>query len=686
MAGMRVTRAASGKDFDELFSLVILAWLKDTREVMSREKAKRFREVFDKGVSEKSFVLRGMRLGPNTAVAIGQGLLRASLLKLDLYDNLLRNNGAEAVAMLLKECTSITHLNLGANDIGPMGILHVSLAIQSHKRLQTLILGSAETHTHVNKVDSASGKMLAEALKRNKSLKHLDLGRTPLGTHAEQDAFAGLSAVFEKLGQLQVIRLGSTGMGSESCVGIVKKLLGANVAQEIDFSGNDLNAGVAENLARGLQSIVERKQKVTLKRVNLGGNPKLGERGTSPLFNVLCYPECAITLLNLCNTGVTDDAVLCLANALKYTTTLNTISLSNNFITELGCIALSQQLEAHVSVQSLNLSENKIKCEGAVALAAMLETNRVLVALDIEDCRIGDQGCVALGVAVANNASLERLKLSKNHISDAAGHALCSLLEKNRTVQILHVKGNQIDHSTQSRLAKLLKRNKDLKMNEVPNQLHKEIIRLHYQQCKLQEANTELQFHQRSRLKLQEEMDSHESRLAIERETAEKKSQELLEKVRREEQELLDIEQKKDTKEKEFHKFQEDLKADIERLGERLKEETSRREEQERCLADKKQELEDLIRDQDNSKEAIAKQIESVRVDTQRYTEQAEDMEAKLKALEDTVSQLESTDKERRNKELDKKSATDAAKQARREKATKKKEEEDAAAKLLFDA
>ena len=456
MNAVRSKRAiTNGKDSDDFFSQVLLAWLKDIREVLTADKAKRFREVFDKGVNEREFSLRGLRLGVNASLAIGQSLARPPLLRLDLAENLIRDAGVEAIASLVHDCTDLAYLNLGGNDIGPTGVLHLAPVIQNHKKLQTLVLGSEEGDMHANRIDSVSGKVLVEAIRASRSLTCVDLNRNPLGL-TDQEPFKEFASVVEKHPHLNTIRLGETGMSTESAVAIVTKLAKNAVIQELDLQGNDLNHHAAEAFAKVFQERCSRGQHTPLQQILLQDNPRLGERGTSPLFNSIAFPKSCVTVLNVSNTGVNDDAVLCLANSLK-TNNIQSLNLSKNYITELGCMALAQQLENRHTVTYLSLSNNKVRCEGAVSLAAMLETNRSITTLEIDDARIGDQGCIALGVALTNNTTLKHLKLSCNHMSDEAGRAFSSLLDKNKSIQSVGIKGNQVDHATTIKLKRLLK-------------------------------------------------------------------------------------------------------------------------------------------------------------------------------------------------------------------------------------
>ena len=685
---MHTTRAnriaASGKDADDLFSQVFMAWLKDTREALTADKAKRFKEVFAKGVSEKQVVLRGLRLGVNTAVAISQGVYRPPLQVLDLHDNLMRDAGVETLAPVVHDASGLLALNLGGNDIGPAGILHLSPAIQSHKKLHTIVLGSECGALHANRIDSAAGKVLAEAVLKNKAVKLLDLNRNPLGL-TDQEPFRGLASVLDKHPHLQVLRLGDTGMHTESAVELVSKLARNSVVSELDLQGNDLGHQAAEAFAKVFQERCDKGLLIPLRKLWLQNNPRIGERGSSPLFNSLSFAKASLVSLNMRNTGVTDDAALCLANALAFNASLQSINLSKNYITELGCMALARQLAVGESVTFLSLSSNKIRCDGAVALAAMLEENDSIRVLELDEARVSDQGCIALGVALTGNIALSHLKLGCNHISDEAGRAFCSLLEQNHSVQAVTMRGNQIDHATQTKLNKLLKRNRETKENEVPDKLHKEVVRLCYQQCKLQEANSELLFHQKARLKLQEEIDRHDAGLAQEREESDKKAHELLEKIRREEQEVDDMSLKLGTKEKDFVKFEEDIKQDMARLNDRLEEETARREEIEKRLGEKKDELDECAKQRDHERERIEAEAMQVRADAERYHKQAAEMAEKLRLHQETLEGLETLDTEFQAKEEEKRKAQEAVRQAKKDKAAKKKAEEAAANAMLFN-
>ena len=165
---------------EQLYGEVYVAWLKDTHEKPSPESQKTFRELTEKTFKDKDVVLRTVRLGSEHCHNPRVGAFaHTQLSKLDLYGNMVRDTGCEAIGQLMRECPNVTHLNLGSNDIGSQGILTLSNVLATHKKMQVLVLGSREGDVRVNRIEPSCAKTLLEALSRVKTLKVLDLSRAP---------------------------------------------------------------------------------------------------------------------------------------------------------------------------------------------------------------------------------------------------------------------------------------------------------------------------------------------------------------------------------------------------------------------------------------------------------------------------------------------------------------------------
>ncbi|ESL10682.1 hypothetical protein TRSC58_01580 [Trypanosoma rangeli SC58] len=167
--------ASVGVSEEQVFGDLYLAWLKDTGEKNNNDSRKLFRELMEHGFRERQIVLRKERLGANVVASLASLLHRSPLARLDLHGNTLRDSGCEMVAHLLRDIPNLLYLDLGANDIGPQGIQALSYVVATHKKLQTLILGSSVHDAYANRIDAASATSLLEGCLRSRTLRHLDL-------------------------------------------------------------------------------------------------------------------------------------------------------------------------------------------------------------------------------------------------------------------------------------------------------------------------------------------------------------------------------------------------------------------------------------------------------------------------------------------------------------------------------
>jgi Ran GTPase-activating protein (RanGAP) involved in mRNA processing and transport len=564
---------------EDAFGQIFMAWIKDTHENPTRENFLRLQEVMDKGCSDKQFVMRSQRLGVNSAMTIARLLDRTPIEKIDLYENVIRDHGVQALSQLIRDSRSLTHLNVGGNDIGPLGCAYLAALVPMNKKLKYLILGSDDGDMHMNRIDSEAGKSLADGLSKNKTVKWLDLNRNPLGQDT-QDVFFAFAKVLETSKTMTTLKLGGTMMNTASAVCMVRSLLLNQSLEFLDLHDNDLQSAVGEALAEVVLN-KNLKSTATLQTVLIHNNPKLRSKGLMPFFRAL-KEDAVMTTLNLANTSIGDEGTIVLAETLHKNQTLTHLDLTNNDISEEGAIAICGALKTNNGVHFLGLSSNKIRDEGACALASTLEVNHVLTHLELGSARLSDRGTIALGVALALNMGLQYLKLNNNHISDAAGKAFAELIEKNYKLLSVDFRGNQVSHSTLLRVKKITKKNKGLRDGDAPNQLQHEVIRLHFQQYKLQEANSELKDHQKARLELQEQADRTERDAMTENENTAKRSKEIIEKILLVENFIQDLHVKRKHKEEETGKNSQQFEQDLKALQEQFKRDTHTREEKQK--------------------------------------------------------------------------------------------------------
>ena len=80
----------------EVYKELLLAYVKDVREPPTEDVQKRFRDIVEKGFKDnKEISLQSQRIGVNMAVAVSTLYVRSYLTKIDFYENVIRDHGAE---------------------------------------------------------------------------------------------------------------------------------------------------------------------------------------------------------------------------------------------------------------------------------------------------------------------------------------------------------------------------------------------------------------------------------------------------------------------------------------------------------------------------------------------------------------------------------------------------------------
>jgi len=627
----------------EVYKELLLAYVKDVREPPTPEVQKRWREIVEKAflADPKEIILKGQRCGVNVAVSLSTLYARTPLTKLDLYENLVRDHGCEVLAGLLKEVPNLTYLNLGSNDIGSAAGVTLGNAVANHKKIQVLILGSDTTETHFNRLDPTAGRAIVDALKKARALRHLDLNRCPIARGSQEPIYAlARSLATPSLCQLQILKLGSVGMNTDAAVELIRSLNVTTTIQHLDLHDNDLSTPAGVELGRLVAARHTTQTPLVLKTVLFHMNRRIGDKGIVDLFRCLGNDD-GLETLDLRDCGIGDESFSVLCHALPTNATMTHLNVSNNAITSQGGIEVSRALVHHSSMLFLGLSGNKIRDEGACSLAGMLEANDVLQTLELDDTRISDRGAIAFGVALATNSTLTTLRLSDNQISDDGGKALVPLLEKNQHLLNCNVQSNSIDHNTVSRLKTVMQRNQKLKADELPHRLQKEVVRLHYQKYKLEEARNALEGQRKLKQDIESTQEKYEIAFRDEEQEARKKSKELQEKIKDEEALTLDLQQRILAKDQEIATFTAQWEENMKNLQETLADEVSQREKAEDEFKKMQEALVAAEKSRVTNEQAVKQKLADLKEDKERWQHQAKDLRVLLDKVKAQLKEAE---------------------------------------------
>ncbi|MFO1021448.1 MAG: hypothetical protein U0903_12240 [Planctomycetales bacterium] len=133
-----------------------------------------------------------------------------SLPGLYLNVNRIGDSGACALAEMLSENQNLLELGLASNGIGPCGVA-LANALKTHQGLRSLELGFSRStralHCQGNCLGDEGAIALADALKQNRTLMHLDLSRNGMTA----SGLAALIAALQENQTLQSLRIDGPG-------------------------------------------------------------------------------------------------------------------------------------------------------------------------------------------------------------------------------------------------------------------------------------------------------------------------------------------------------------------------------------------------------------------------------------------------------------------------------------------
>lgn len=286
-----------------------------------------------------------------------------------------------------------------------------------------------------------------------------------------------------------------------------------------------------------------------------------------------------ITFLSLDQCSLTDDAIFTLCRSLLSNVALHVLSLRRNQFSSEGVVQLGRVMFRHPRLERLFLSGNTIGDEGTCAVAAALrQKDSPLVELDIANTWLGDRGLIALGVALQTNVNLQELHLSGNHFTHAGGESFAAFLENNQHVTRCVLSATSVPHHIILRLERVIARNRQRLQDAEPDALRAEVVRLHYQNFKLDEAYHELDNLRDKNADLKRACENFDLQMKQDQSDLTKRIRELGEQVQNCSEQTERYEQQTEKLEADLAKAEEQFREDMEFAAQRLEAETQARE------------------------------------------------------------------------------------------------------------
>lgn len=217
-----------------------------------------------------------------------------------------------------------------------------------------------------------------------------------------------------------------------------------------------------KELTKNISHVAEiLKTTTTLKSLTLK-NYRINDKKMEVLRDSLIHNK-TLTKLNLSRNSLYNNGIEILSHILENNTNITELNVSCNYFTE-GLVFLSEALKKNKTLKTLKLSDELLPT-AFTKFAKMLEDNNTLTYLSFKNVVFGARGMEILCNSLRKNKALTCLEL--HHI--AIGLEICKqfkilseFLETNNTLTSLILSSNYIPHTGLISLTEALKKNNTL--------------------------------------------------------------------------------------------------------------------------------------------------------------------------------------------------------------------------------
>ena len=285
---------------------------------------------------------------------------------------------------------------------------------------------SAITHLNLssNLLGLGDWTALAEAIKHNSTIRQLDLSENRFGV---DDSNIVLADAIKHNSTMTHLNLSCNFFGLGDCTALAEAIKHNLTIRQLDLSGSCISFGDCTIV---LADAI--KHNSTITHLNLSCN-RLGLEGCTALAEAIKHNS-TIRQLDLSGTNPGfGDCNIVLADAVKHNSTITHLNLSCNEFGGGFLTNLAEKIKHDLTKRQLDLSENGL---GNVGLG---------------DDSLGDDGlnddactdaCTELAEAIKHNSTIIQLNLSKNHLSDGNFTVLADAIKHNSTIKQLDLSEN----------------------------------------------------------------------------------------------------------------------------------------------------------------------------------------------------------------------------------------------------
>ncbi len=338
-------------------------------------------------------------------------LQNSSLSVLRLGYNNLSDEGVTTLASGISTHAALTSLDLGFNSIGDKGCIALSSAILSTSRrggkLHTLYLAG-------NCIGEEGARALAQVLRCGCGLKRIHLTRNCIGPDGVKELMEAIidyevripregscsSSLHQKNHEgLTELFIGGTNMGHDGCVAVAKMIEETTTLKVLSLANCELNDKESEILAA---AITKNCKQLPLEKLQLSFN-NFTCRGIETLMNAI-WGLTNLKELQLDNNQMQARGAQVIAAVLGAVKTLTTLNVGFNSISGSGVKVLMKAVAESTTLTSLTISGNTIDASSANAVAIALAHNKSLKSLFLDHCNIPSDGQRLVTAGIVSNS------------------------------------------------------------------------------------------------------------------------------------------------------------------------------------------------------------------------------------------------------------------------------------------
>ena len=358
--------------------------------------------------------------------------------KLNIAHNMITDEATEYIAAVLSNCKELVELNLSHNDFHNMGALCIPVS------------NLTKINFSNNNINKRTVNELSVFLSHCTNLEELNLANNNLQTTGAIKLFKTLT-----FNALKIISISGNWIEVNAADNIAISLSDSNKLQEIDLSCNDLqivginkilasinisnltNLNISNNKIKSVRNFI---RNIFVRAVNLVA--------LNFSYNGMCLAEvnqCCSSLvqLNMCNSGITDEAAPALGLVLSSNSKLQEVDISYNNLKAKGIRKTFKKLD-NLNLTKLNISNNAIDENAADMLGKFLSQNKRLKELDVSYNQLHEFGTKALCKRIANLSKLTKLKVGGNDFTHLAANDVAKVLLHNINLEEIDISDNTL--------------------------------------------------------------------------------------------------------------------------------------------------------------------------------------------------------------------------------------------------